>query len=127
MMKIKSVEDIAQAEERILGHLVQGKLTYFSLLFGEESDISSCFFTPVTQLQKEGTGSMIMVDDYGKLLKVLLSHPNISRIEYDEKENMISAVFECPFEPDWGGCPLDWKPKKSVMVNCKDAGKEGSG
>ncbi len=96
-MKIKSVEDISSIQDRIIGNLVQGKFTYFSLTIGEEDEISSCFFSPITHLQGKTPDSMIMVEDYEKLLKVLLSHPKISDIEYDEKNNMVSAVFESPY------------------------------
>ena len=99
MVKIKSVEDIRSIQNKIIEQLVLGKLTYFSLTIGEEDEFSLCFFTPTSDVSKNQSmiKAMIMVDDYEKLLKVLLSHPKISDIEYDEKNNVIYAVFESPY------------------------------
>ncbi len=108
MIRINTVEDIQNIQENILGQLVQGKLTYFSLIIGEDGEASSCFFTPTSKL-KDGQ-SMIMVEDYEKLLRVLLCHPMISDIEYNEKENCISAVFESPYPADRGDEDLILEP-----------------
>lgn len=102
MFKIKSVEDIRSIQDKIIGQLVLGKFTYFSLAIGEEDEVSSCFFSPITHLQGKKADSMIMVEDYEKLLAILLSHPFVSDIEYDEKNNVIHAIFKSPYPADRG-------------------------
>lgn len=98
MIKIKTLEDARAVSDKIMAQLVNGKLTYFNILFGEEDNISPCFFSPVTQVSKGK--SMIMVGDYEKILKLLLSHPKISDLQYNEKENMILAEFQSPYPMD---------------------------
>jgi hypothetical protein len=99
-MRIKSVEDIRPIENKLVERLLEGNLTYFSLVFVEEDEISNCCFTPTSRLPAKDT--MIFVGDYGKLLKILLSHPNISDIGYDEKDNAVTAIFESPYPADRG-------------------------
>lgn len=95
MIKINSPEDVYVVSEKIIGNLVNNKLTYFSVLVGEEGTLSPCFFTPTAQVSKGK--SLICVEDYEKILKLLLSHPHVSNIEYDEKRNMIFALFQSPY------------------------------
>ena len=103
-MKIKSPEDIQTVSDKIIGQLVKNRLTYFSIMVDEEDISSSCFFSPVTKTSKNQ--SMIMVEDYEKILKLLLSHPKVSDIEYDEKGNVISAVFQNPYPIEGDG---EWR------------------
>lgn len=102
MTKIKSIEDVRSIQDKIIGQLVLGNLTYFSLAI-EEDEFSSCFFIPSTY----GTPSrvflrLIMLEDYEGLLAILLSHPFVSDIEYDEKNNVIHAIFKSPYPADRG-------------------------
>ena len=92
---IKMPEDVHIVSEKIICQLVNRKLAYFSLLVDEDYCVSSCFVTPVTQVSKGK--SMIMVEDYETILKLLLSHPYVSQIEYDEERNVIYAIFKSPY------------------------------
>lgn len=98
--EIKTVQDIIDAGHEIIGHLVQGKMTYFNLLVEEEAGSSACFFTPASQLQDTGK-HMIMVEDYEKILMVLLSHPDIESLEYDPERNMVTAIFKNPYAKEY--------------------------
>jgi hypothetical protein len=107
-MKIRNIEDIKAAGQRIIEKLIAGKLTYFNLSVWENdsSSESACFFTPVTQLQlnrlKPGEPKqMIMVDDYEKIMKLLLSHPKIKDLNYIEKGNCVCASFDSPYPSDY--------------------------
>lgn len=91
MIKIKTIQDVKAVSDKA----IEKKLTYFSVLFAEESSLSSCFFTPTSKLPN--ARGMIFVNDYEKVMKVLLSHPKIRELEYDEKENVISCVFSSPY------------------------------
>jgi len=92
---IATAKDFELIEERILRDLVQGRLTYFALTVTDATGFSSCFFAPATKT-KEGQG-MIFVQDYGKIVRLLISHPKIRHVEYDPEEPAISAVFEDPY------------------------------
>jgi len=39
----------------------------------------------------------LFVGDYERLVRLLLSHPKVKDLEYNEKEGMLSAVFEDPY------------------------------
>ena len=91
-------EDFQKIEERILGDLVKGRLTYFALTVADLSGFSSCFFSPAAPLKRKQ--DTLFVQDYGKIVRLLLSHPKIRHIEYDPEEPAISAVFDDPFEEE---------------------------
>jgi len=103
---IASVKDFRRVEERILEDLVKGRLTYFNLVVQDDVGFSSCFFSPATK-SKKGPG-MIFVGDFGKIVRLLLSHPKVRHIEYDPAEPCISAVFEDPFG-EYDRDPAEWE------------------
>ena len=93
-MKIKDVHDAKKVGDICIGKLVMEKsLVYFGILVCQEYSASNCFFSPVTEIRKDKK-KMIFVDDIEKLIRLLLSHPQVSDLEYDDKENMISATFQ---------------------------------
>ena len=98
--KIKSIEDLDKVQNVILNKLVVGNLAYFSLTVIDTTGYSSCFFTPTSEIRKEKK-TMIFVNDYEKILMLLLSHPNIKDIEYDGEENAISAIFDNPMKEEY--------------------------
>jgi hypothetical protein len=101
-MKIKDVADARKVADQCIEKLVaEQSLVYFSILFAQEYSASNCFFSPTSDLRGEGK-KMLFVDDIEKVIKLLLSHPKVSDLEYDEKENMISATFqdETPVEEE---------------------------
>ena len=99
-MKIKAIRDISGIFEKILSKLVKENLCYFSLCVSDSTGFSQCFFTPTSEIRKEKK-NMIFVQDYEKLLMLLLSHPKISDIDYDEEENAISAIFDNPLADEY--------------------------
>jgi len=92
---IASVKDFEQVEGKILGDLLRGRLTYFALTVADATGFSSCFFSPAAPLKKGQ--SSLFVGDWGRIVKLLLSHPKVRHIEYDPEEPAISAVFEDPY------------------------------
>jgi len=94
---IASVADFKEYEPRILERLIHSGLTYFNLTVADEDGFSSCYFTPAAPLKKGG--GTIRVDDYEKIVKLLLSHPKVRHIEYDPEGPCISAIFEDPYGP----------------------------
>jgi len=95
-LKIKTTKDIVIASNTVIGNIVsQAKITVFNLLVDhEEGTISNCMWTPTTKLA-DGK-SFLAVDDYAKIMLLLMTHPRVKDLEYNEKENMISAVFSAP-------------------------------
>ena len=93
-MKIKDVHDAKKVGDICIGKLVMEKsVVYFNILVTQDYSASNCFFSPVSDLRGEKK-KMIFVDDIEKLIRLLLSHPQVSNLEYDDKENMISATFQ---------------------------------
>ena len=99
-MKIKTVKDVVEASNKILGHLVgEQKLAIFNLLVDDgDGNISSCAWTPTSKLA-DGE-SFLAVEDYAKIIVLLLTHPRIKDLEYDEKNHQVTAVF-------WGSPELE--------------------
>lgn len=97
MVKIKTAKDVKSVSNKIVGQLVKGNLTYFNIVVAESNIFSNCFFTPTTEIEGKQK-RMIFVGDYEKILYMLLSHPKISDIDYNPSRNMVSAVFENPYE-----------------------------
>ena len=101
-MKIKTLNDAKTVGDLCIGKLVTEKsLVYFSILVAQEYSASNCFFSPVSEIRKDKK-KMIFVEDIEKLIRLLLSHPQVNDLEYDEKENMISATFQDSGEPILG-------------------------
>lgn len=95
--KIKNVKDVVEASKKIIGHIISDNVeTIFNLIVDHgEGTISYCAWTPTTRI-KPGPQRFLAVEDYSKTLLLLLLHPRISNLEYDEKQHMISAVFLAP-------------------------------
>lgn len=88
-------EDFEQLEGRIIGDLVKGRLTYFALTVTDSTGFSSCFFSPAAPLKKGD--KTLFVQDYGNIVRLLLSHPKVRHVEYVPQGPAISAVFEDPY------------------------------
>lgn len=102
-MKIDSVAAARQASDRILEKLVAGQgVAYFNLLVDEgDGVVSSCMFTPAVPVsgstlkatnQSLPPGEFLAVDDYLKIMLLLLNHPKVLSLEYNEKENAVTAT-----------------------------------
>lgn len=100
MRKIESVKDVKEVANVIIGKLVKGKLAYFNLVVSDSTGFSHAFFSPATETSEGKNKKMIFVGDYEKLMMLLLSHPKISQVQYDEEENAVSAVFDNPFKEE---------------------------
>lgn len=100
MKEIKTVEDVREVSEQIIGKLIKGNLAYFNLAVVDSIGWSQCFFTPTSELRNEKK-NMIFVQDYDKILMLLLSHPKIKDIQYDEEENSITAIFDNPLSDEY--------------------------
>jgi len=48
------------------------------------------------ELPKGKAQSFLAVEDYTKLLILLLEHPKVQNLEYDEKNNAVTAIFVAP-------------------------------
>jgi len=106
-MKIKDLDDAKKVGDICIGKLVMEKsVVYFSILVCQEYSASNSYFSPVSELRGEKK-KMIFVEDIEKLIRLLLSHPQVSDLEYDEKENMISATFQDPGKIHLGRSPGD--------------------
>lgn len=95
-MKIKDVHDAQIVGNLCTAKLVmEKKLVYFNILVCQEDAASNCYFSPVSQAPQLGKKQkMIFVEDIEKMIRLLLSHPKVSDLEYDKKENVISATFQ---------------------------------
>ena len=94
-MKIKDVLDAKKVQHLCMEKLVGEKsLVYFSISVDQDGDVSSCFFSPVSESRGANKQKMFFVDDIEKLIRLLLSHPKVSDLEYIEEENMIYATFQ---------------------------------
>ncbi len=99
-MKIKTVKDVHEAGAHIIGEMVRtGKVAYFSLVVDHnDGTLSNLMFacdTPLPREEGKGPQRFVAVDDYAKLMLLLLKHPQVKDLEYDEKRNLIGAVFTC--------------------------------
>jgi len=116
--KIKTVKDVVDVSNKIIGELVSHeKLTAFILSVDhEDGTLSTCAFTPVSKIsatfartEPEGTErgyyyknlpnkaeSFLAVEDYTKIMLLLLGHPKIRNLEYYEKDNSVMAIFVAP-------------------------------
>ncbi len=102
MRKIETVKDVREVANEIIGKIVKGKVAYFNLVVSDSTGYSQAFFSPVTETSTEKNKKMlfVLVDDYEKLMMLLLSHPKISQVQYAEEENYITALFDNPFEEE---------------------------
>lgn len=104
-MKIKTVKDVHDVYVKIMENFVgRHKPPYFNLLVDEgNGTVSHCYFQPSGPV-KPGQ-SFMAVEDNAKVMLLLLRHPNVKHLEYDEKENMVCACFSC--EDMWEFLRLD--------------------
>ena len=87
--------------KKVLGKILteiaeKGRTVYFSIAYWEFDTISPCYFTPIAPLRKGDY--CLFPDDYEKILVILLTHPRIKEVVYNEKEGCIMASFETPEE-----------------------------
>ena len=97
-MKIVTIKDAVGASNKIIGNLVaHRKLTEFTLLVDEgDGGTSQCTFVPFGQVSTHET--FCAVEDYTKLIVLLLTHPKIKDLEYDEEKNVVTGVLNVPDE-----------------------------
>lgn len=97
-MKIKTPADARKVGDLCMKKLVGEKtLVYFNLFVCSESSGSNCYFSPYSMLRGEKK-KVAFVGDVEKILRLLLSHPKVSDLMYDPRENMISGTFEDELE-----------------------------
>lgn len=99
MRKISSVKDLKAVAETIIEKLVGGSLAYFNLTVADSTGFSQCFFTPTSEIRGKKQ-TMCFVGDYEKVMALLMSHPKVSDIQYDLKENAVLAIFENPYQEE---------------------------
>jgi len=76
-----------------------GRPVYFNIAYWEEDTVSACYFTPIAPVERENRREWCVFPvDYEKLLVVLLSHPQVSKILLDKEEGAIKLVFSVPDE-----------------------------
>ena len=74
-----------------------GRPVYFNIAFWELDTVSACYFTPMAPVEKDGHRIwMVFPLDYEKILAMLLSHPKVSKLYFDEQEGAIKVIFEVP-------------------------------
>jgi len=66
---------------------------YFTVAFVDSGGISQTDFSPIVVRESIYVGNVF---DFEKILLILLTHPHISEIYYEEKENRILAIFQLP-------------------------------
>jgi len=99
-VKIKSREDAEKAFDMICQNLFKGRICHFLIIYGTiYGDFTLCVMIPVGVIEEDGQKKRICQPfDYLHWLKILATHPRISELEYDEKENVIRAIFMEPEE-----------------------------
>jgi len=77
------------------------KPVYFNIAYWDFDEVSTCHFTPVVKEKKD---YWLFVDDYRKILVILLTHPRIKSLELDEEKECVIAHFDVPkeyYEENW--------------------------
>ena len=99
-MEIRSREDAQKAFDKILQNLLKGRICHFLVSYGTiHGDATVCTMIPVGVIKERGQEKHICIPfDYLRWLIILATHPRISELEYDEKENTVKAVFTEPEE-----------------------------
>jgi len=82
-------ENLNEVWGEILQRVANGCPPYFTIAYWEFSDVYTLHFTPLV-------GKTLFVEDYLKLIVILLTHPKVSDVEWDREKNMITAMFEVP-------------------------------
>ncbi len=95
---INDLKDIKQVGDIIIGNLIEGKVTSFYLIVKEPSGFGYCSFTPFANTQNE---KFMCVDDYKKVMMLLLSHPCVKQLSFDPKNNVVNAFFDNPYCEEW--------------------------
>ena len=89
-------ENLSRVVEKIMNKVLgEKRVVYFNIGYWDLNGVSPCFFTPVAL---EGKKYHMFMDDYEKILVLLLTHPRVREIEYDEREGCVSAFFDVPEE-----------------------------
>jgi len=75
-------------------------LPYYNIAVIDNSGASPLMFSHIVQVFDEKMGVVIdtLFSDYEKMLKLLLSHPHVKELFWNEKKNCIEATFEVPQE-----------------------------
>lgn len=92
-----TISNVRQIADKIIGKLVKGDLAYFNLCVADSSGFSQCFFTPTSKIRGKEQ-HMIFVGDYEKVICLLLCHPKVNKLEYDNEENAVTAIFDNPYQ-----------------------------
>lgn len=95
-MKIKTLKDIVGASQKIMECFIGKKraATFNLVVDHGEGTASNCAWTPACKVSPGQ--SFLAVEDYDKIMVLLLTHPRIKNLEYDEKDNVVSAWFSAP-------------------------------
>ena len=89
-------KNLGKVVEKIMNKVIgERRIVYFNIGYWDLNGVSPCFFTPIVL---DGKKYHMFIDDYEKILVLLLSHPKVREIEYDEKEGCVSAFFDVPEE-----------------------------
>jgi len=98
--KVK-LEDVMEVAKDCTRFLIEKKRpVYFNIAFWAADEVSSLYFAPVAPMEKDGGWTWVSFPpfDYEKLLMLLLTHPRVSEVEYDDKEGAIYAIFNAPLD-----------------------------
>jgi hypothetical protein len=95
-VRLEDVREVAKECARFFAE--KGRPVYFSIAFTAADEASSLFFTPIAPVEEGGRWVWVSFPpfDYEKLLVLLLTHPRVSEVEYDEEEGVVYAVFDAP-------------------------------
>jgi len=90
-------ENLDKVLKKIEEITLKGKPIYFDIAYWDFDEVSSCHFTPVV-FDQEMKDYWMFMDDYKKLLVILLTHPKVKDLEFDEEEGCVKANFNVPEE-----------------------------
>jgi hypothetical protein len=83
-------ENLDETFQKIMEHMISRSLPYFNIVYADyDNSFTNCYFSPATQ-------GNIFVDDYKRILTILMTHPKIKDLELVSVENdlYVSAIFE---------------------------------
>lgn len=95
-MEIKTLQDIIDVSNKVIGKLVvkKGIATFGLVVDHGDGSLSNCAWTPAVAVGENQ--KFLAVEDYEKIMLMLQLHSRISHLSYNEKENLITAVFNAP-------------------------------
>jgi len=83
------VKNLDEITEKVSNQLIEGKVPFFRLVFVEKNGIISFIhFSPINPEEMH-----MNVMDYERLCKLLLTHPKVSDLEFNEKQSLFVAFF----------------------------------